>query len=130
MCRENYFLFVSNIRYLFLQVFNLPPLDFCLVFKVTNSLQIYSESKRLRGVLLCWESSSIITRSSVTGTDTHSTDLVRLVQQLHPLLEDLAVVLSTLPQHLPPQLLHRRPQLVPLELIQRLVVLYYLGEGE
>lgn len=32
--------------------------------------------------------------------------LVSLVQQFHPLLEDLAVVLATLPQHLPPQLLH------------------------
>lgn len=58
------------------------------------------------------------------------TDLVRLVQELHPLLEDLAVVLSTLPQHLPPQLLHRRSQLIPLELIQRLAILYHLEEGD
>lgn len=55
---------------------------------------------------------------------------MRLVQQLHPLLEDLAVVLSTLPQHLPPQLLHRRPQLVLLKLIQRLAVLYHLEEED
>lgn len=33
----------SNTSYLFLQVFNLPPLDFCLVFKVANSLQIFGE---------------------------------------------------------------------------------------
>lgn len=57
------------------------------------------------------------------------TYLVRLVQQFHPLLEDLAVVLSALPQHLPPQLLHRRPQLVLLKLIQRIAVLNHL-EGE
>lgn len=55
--------------------------------------------------------------------------LVSLVQQFHPLLEDLAVVLATLPQHLPPQLLHRRPQLILLQLIQRFAVFYHLKEG-
>lgn len=39
----------SNMAYLFLQVFNLPPLDFCLVFKVTNSLQILKD-KAVRNV--------------------------------------------------------------------------------
>lgn len=58
------------------------------------------------------------------------TYLVRLVQQLHPLLEDLAVVLAALPQHLPPQLLHGRPQLVPLELVQRLAVVYHLQKKQ
>lgn len=55
--------------------------------------------------------------------------LVSLVQQFHPLLEDLAVVLATLPQHLPPQLLHRRPQLILLQLIQRFAIFYHLKEG-
>lgn len=55
--------------------------------------------------------------------------LVSLVQQFHPLLEDLAVVLATLPQHLPPQLLHRRPQLILLHLIQRFAIFYHLKEG-
>lgn len=56
-------------------------------------------------------------------------NLVGLVQQLHPLLEDLAVVLSALPQHLPPQLLHGRAQLVPLKLVQGLAVLDHLVEA-
>lgn len=56
-------------------------------------------------------------------------DLMSLVQQLHPLLEDLAVVLSTLPQHLSPELLHGGPQLLPLKFIQGFTVFNHLVEA-
>lgn len=46
--------------------------------------------------------------------------LLGLLQQLHALVQDLAVKLSALPQDLPPHLLHRRPQILPLRLRQRL----------
>lgn len=46
--------------------------------------------------------------------------LLGLLQQLHPLVQDLAVKLTALPQDLPPHLLHRRPQILPLRLRQRL----------
>lgn len=46
--------------------------------------------------------------------------LLGLLQQLHPLMQDLAVKLAALPQDLPPHLLHRRAQILPLRLCQRL----------
>lgn len=74
----------------------------------------------LHQALLCYVRTSAVRQA----------DLVGLVQQLHPLLEDLAVVLSTLPQHLPPQLLHGHSQLVFLKFIQRLIVFYHLEEDK
>lgn len=46
--------------------------------------------------------------------------LLCLLQQLHSLVQDLAVKLAALPQDLPPHLLHCRPQILPLGLSQRL----------
>lgn len=46
--------------------------------------------------------------------------LLGLLQQLHPLVQDLAVKLTALPQDLPPHLLHRRSQILPLGFCQRL----------
>lgn len=55
--------------------------------------------------------------------------LVCLVQQLHPLLQNLAVILATLPQHLPPQFLHCCAQFISLQLVQRLTILDHLATG-
>jgi len=46
--------------------------------------------------------------------------LLCLLQQLHSLVQDLAVKLSALPQDLPPHLLHCSSQILPLGFSQRL----------
>lgn len=46
--------------------------------------------------------------------------LLGLLQQLHPLVQNLAVKLTALPQDLPPHLFHRRAQILPLRFRQRL----------
>lgn len=44
--------------------------------------------------------------------------LLCLLQQLHALMQDLAIKLAALPQDLPPHLLHRSSQILPLHFIQ------------